>query len=81
MTTLKTVHSDVDLIALTPLSPDPARVARTRHRCREALSRNVRRRERLARARAAVAPAIVAACCALYALLLLANTLRVEGLL
>jgi hypothetical protein len=78
-------RNDLERIALTPLTSDPTRAARTRQRCSSALSAHARRRALRASAKAhaidLLTPVIVAGCCVFYALVLVANALRVEGLI
>jgi hypothetical protein len=68
---------------LMALAPDPDRAERVRVRCRTQLGRSRRRAARTAVvsgfARRVLAPAIVGAFCVLYVAVLVATTLRFEG--
>ena len=68
---------------LTALTPDPDRAERVRVRCRTQLGRSRRRAARTTVitgfAWRVLAPVVLAAFCALYVVLLLATTLRLEG--
>lgn len=69
---------------LMTLAPDPDRAERVRARCRAQLGRSRRRGARTAVgtgfAGRVIGPVIVGAMCVLYAALLVATTLRLEGL-
>lgn len=68
---------------LMNLAPDPDRAERVRVRCRTQLGRSRRRAARTTVitgfAWRVLAPVVLAAFCALYVVLLLATTLRLEG--
>jgi hypothetical protein len=68
---------------LMVLAPDPDRAERVRVRCRTQLGRSRRRAARTAVvsgfAWRVLAPAIVGAFCVLYVAVLVATTLRIEG--
>jgi hypothetical protein len=70
---------------LMTLAPDPDRAERVRARCRGQLGRSRRRGARTAVITRVtgrvIGPVIVGAICVLYAALLVATTLRLEGLL
>ena len=77
---------DVDaerLDQLMVLTPDPVRAERVRVKCRTQLARRQHRAARFDLFREftwrALAPVVVAAFCALYAVALVATTLRLEG--
>ena len=76
-------ESGVNLSGLSALSPDRERAERVRVQCRTELARSRRRPARTARmtgfAWRVLAPAVVGAFCVFYAALLLAMTLRFEG--
>ena len=67
----------------TVLAPDPDRAERVRMRCRAQLVRSRRRAARAAVisgfAWRVLAPVVVGAVCVLYATVLVATTLRLEG--
>jgi hypothetical protein len=69
---------------LTVLAPDPTRAERVRMRCRTQLGRSRRRAARTAAisgfAVRVLGPVVVAALCVLYAAVLAATTLRLEGI-
>jgi len=71
------------LKGLRPLAPDPARAERVRVRCRTQLERSRRRAARTAVitgfAWHVLAPALVGGFCVLYVVLLVATTLRLQG--
>jgi hypothetical protein len=68
---------------LTLLAPDPGRAERVRARCHTQLRRNRQREERTAAiigfAWRVAAPLAVGAFCVFYAAVLVATTLRLEG--
>ena len=68
---------------LMALAPDPDRAERVRVKCRAQLGRNPRRAARRAMitgfAWRVLAPVVVGAFCLLYLALLVATTLRLEG--
>jgi anti-sigma-K factor RskA len=68
---------------LMALAPDPDRAERVRVRCRTELGRSRRRAARTAVVSGfgwrVLAPAIVGAVCVLYVAVLVATTLRIEG--
>ena len=70
---------------LITLTPDPERAERVRVRCREQLERNRRRTARTAEitgfASRVLAPVVVGAFCVFYVAVLLATTIRLEGIL
>jgi len=84
-----TAHDSHDASAeslerLTPLAPDPDRAERVRARCRTELRRNRRRAARTAVitgfAWHVLAPVAVGGFCVLYIALLVATTLRLQGI-
>ena len=70
-------------LRLTALAPDPDRAERVRVRCRAQLGRSRRRAARTAVitgfAWHVLAPALVGGFCVLYVVLLVATTLRLQG--
>jgi predicted short-subunit dehydrogenase-like oxidoreductase (DUF2520 family) len=68
---------------LRALAPDPDRAERVRMRCRAQLGRSRRRAARTAEttgfAWRVLAPVVVGAFCVLYVVVLVATTLRLEG--
>jgi hypothetical protein len=72
------------LSGLTVLTPDVDRAERVRTACRALLDRRHRRRARMAALAGfswqVLAPAVVGAFCVLYTAMLVAMTLRFEGL-
>ena len=70
---------------LMSLMPDPDRAERVRVRCRMQLGRGPRRAARIAAmtgfAWRVLAPVVVGAFCILYAVMLVATTLRLEGVI
>lgn len=70
---------------LTQLTPDPERAERVRRRCRAQLERSRRRAARagvlIGFAWHVLAPVAVGSFCVLYAALLVATTLHLEGVL
>ena len=76
-------HAD-SLQRLMVLAPDPARAERVRMRCRTELGRSRRRAARAAAisgfAVRVFGPAVVGTFCVLYAALLAATTLSLEGI-
>lgn len=73
------------LARLMSLMPDPDRAERVRERCRLQLGRNPRREARIAAitgfAWRVLAPVVVGAFCILYVAMLVATTLRLEGII
>ena len=71
------------LKGLMPLAPDPDRAERVRVRCRRQLERSRRRAARTAVitgfAWQVLAPVVVGGVCVLYVVLLVATTLRLQG--
>jgi hypothetical protein len=76
--------ADGGRLRLMALAPDPDRAERVRARCRTQLGRSQRRKARRAAiagfAWEVLAPGVVAGFCVLYAALLAATTLRLQGL-
>ena len=73
------------LARLLPLAPDPEWAERVRLRCRTQLGRSRQRTARTAEitgfAWRVLAPAVVGGFCVLYAVALVATTLRLQGIL
>jgi hypothetical protein len=76
------VHDQVlqNLALLPPLTPDPARTARARARCRTQLA-CIQRRSQARFGRRMLAPAVVLGLCALYFASLLRTALTLRGVL
>ena len=80
---MRDYSNDASLKRLMPLASDPDRAERVRARCRTQLGRGRRRAARTAVitgfAWHVLAPVVVGGFCVLYAALLMATTLRLQG--